>query len=369
MRLATDGALGVVDVVESMHGTIQRFTLPIGRPPAERTTGATGHVYRTIRGGIDLVGGALDKTLNPWTSVVSAEGSPSPRRDALVAALNGVWGDHLLATGNPLALPMSLRPSNEETTETPHTEDDHLLILAHGLCMADTGWRTSDGHDHGARLADAVEITPLYLQYNSGLPIYHNGRELAALLEVICKRWPRPVRAVSLLGYSMGGLVVRSACHYAELEGYSWRTLLDRIITLGTPHLGAPLERAGTWVEFALNVSPYSAPIARLARRRSAGIANLGHSAVTESTSEFVPLPAGVRCFAIAGSRDAEAAPDRRLGGDGIVPVDSALGRSPDKERSLAFPANHQAVLFDVTHLGLLASNEAFVQMRDWMTT
>ena len=345
-----------------MHGTIQRFTLPVGVAPATRTSGVTGLVYRGIRAGVDRVGSGLEAALDPWTGLAGLQGEPSTQRDALLAAVNGIWGDHLRATDNPLALSTSLRPGDFVAT-APRG----LLVLAHGLCMADTGWRTKNGHDHGVRLAEELNLQPLYLQYNSGLPIHQNGQSFAALLEAICQRWSSPVEEIILLGYSMGGLVCRSACHYAQREGYTWTSKLTKLVTLGTPHHGSPLQRAGAWADFVLEISPYSEPIARLTRRRSAGIAALGHGAVTEDEDVFVQLPADVQCYAIAGSRSPKPPPARSSPGDGLVPVDSALGRHPDAERTLAFPDAHQAVLYNVTHLGLLASEDAFVQMRAWM--
>jgi hypothetical protein len=359
VRLARDGTRGVVDVVESMHGTIQRFTLPVGTPPATKTFGVTELVYQGVRGGVEWVGEKLEAALEPWTRLIPPGAKPSPQRDAVVAALNGIWGDHLFATQNPLALEMSLRPGESTTLRAA---GDRLLVLAHGLCMADSGWR-QNGHDHGERLAAETNLMPLYLQYNSGLPVHHNGRSFAAMMEVITRRWPRPVEQIIMLGYSMGGLVARSACHYAEAEGYAWRSKLRQLITLGAPHLGSPLERGGTWFDFALGVSPYSAPIARLTRRRSAGIANLGHGSVTEDEREVVPLPEGVQCYAIAGS----LSDGGRAGGDGLVPVASALGRDRKGDPVLAFPADHQAIVHGVSHLGLLGHAEAFVRMRDWI--
>ncbi len=370
MRLALDGVRGVVDVVESMHGTIQRFTLPIGPPPAKRTRGITGLVYRGIRGGIDLVGGRLEASLAPWADLVTSDGSPSARRDALLAAVNGVWGDYLWASGNALAIPMSLRPADSESSSEvgdPSDVGDRLLVLAHGLCMSDGGWRTKDGHDHGAQLADALNLVPLYLQYNSGLPIHRNGREFAALLEIILRRWPRPVDQIILLGYSMGGLVARSACYYAETEGYEWTSKLHTMVFLGTPHHGSPLSRGGAWVDAVLDVSPYSAPLTRLTRRRSAGIADLRYGTLTEDAQAVVPLPAGVRCFALAGSQTTEPSATSQPSGDGLVPIDSALGRHRDANRTLEFPDAHRAVIYGVSHLGLLANQPAFRQMRDWI--
>ena len=365
VRLAVDGTRGVVDVVESMHGTVQRWTLPVGRPAAERTFGITGLVYRRLRKNVDWVGGSLDAALAPWIRLVP-ETSRSPRgRDVVLAALNGVWGDHLDATNNPLALPMSVSWP-EDRSPSDAERGGRLLVLVHGLCMDGGGWTTRGGHDHGAAISDAAGMTPLYLQYNSGLPVADNGRSLTGLLEAALQSWPQPVEQVTLLGYSMGGLVARSACRYAELEGHGWRSKLSKLITLGTPHLGSPVERGGAWLDGALEVSAYSAPLARLTRRRSAGIADLGHGNVTDTDREVVPLPDGVRCYALAAVQESAKADSGRPPGDGLVPVDSALGRDPDSIRNLDFPKEHRAVVRGVSHLGLVGSRAACEHMIGW---
>ncbi len=58
-----------------------------------------------------------------------------------------------------------------------------------------------------------------------------------------------------IIGHSMGGLVARSACHYAAQARNEWLRRLDKIIFIGTPHHGAPLERGGNWVDVLLGAS------------------------------------------------------------------------------------------------------------------
>ena len=103
--LAVEATTGMTDLVEAMHCNIARVPgLPAQRP----TRGITGLVYRSIRGVTRLVGGGLDAVLAPAVARLGDGGSP-PGREALLAALNGVLGDHLAASGNPLAIPMRLR--------------------------------------------------------------------------------------------------------------------------------------------------------------------------------------------------------------------------------------------------------------------
>ena len=118
-------------------------------------------------------------------------------------------------------------------------------------------------------------ITPIYLHYNSGLSVSTNGRILAQLMERLFDAWPVPIERLALLGHSMGGLVARSALHHSALiprGGPRWPARVDDLVCLGTPHQGAPLERAGHGVDLLLSAAPYAAPLARLGKLRSAGI-------------------------------------------------------------------------------------------------
>jgi hypothetical protein len=107
-RRAFDATSELVDVVERMHSTIQRRPAPVGKALNHPTKGITGLVYRSVRGGVRLIGAGVDVSL---ASVVRflPQGETAPGREALLAAVNGVYGDYLARTGNPLAIEMSLR--------------------------------------------------------------------------------------------------------------------------------------------------------------------------------------------------------------------------------------------------------------------
>ena len=247
------------------------------------------------------------------------------------------------------------------------TPTRRLLLLVHGLCMNDLQWRR-EGHDHGAALAAELGWTPVYLRYNSGLAIAANGRMLAESLETLAARWPVPLQDMVVLGHSMGGLVARSAVHHASESGHAWPRLLRKLLFLGTPQLGAPLERGGHLLDLLLEVSPYSAPFTRIGKTRSAGIVDLRHGTVTRDAREFVPLPDGVRCYAAAASLGARRGPlSERLVGDGLVPLNSALGRHPGDRRSLGIPEARQWVGYGMGHMDLLHRPEVHLQLRDWL--
>ena len=373
-RLAVDATAGLTDLVEAMHA---RIASPPGvSAPEGRTRGITGLVYKSIRGVTQLVGGSVDALLGllePVLAPGAKEGPPSPQREAVLAALNGVLGDHLAASHNPLATPMTLRRDGQALPLEPAAlaaripdASPRLLVLLHGLCMNDRQW-LREGHDHGAALARDLGFTPVYLHYNSGLPVAVNGLAFANLMQRLLDAWPCRVERLVLLGHSMGGLVARSALQQGAAAGQGWPQRVDDLVCLGTPHQGAPLERAGHWIDLLLGATPYAAPLARLGKVRSAGITDLRHGLPQP------PLPAGVRCFALAGSMGAPGEGRGRklkdsVVGDGLVPVASALGQHADTARSLDFPPDHRWLAQGVNHMALLSDGAVYAQACRWLS-
>lgn len=364
-RMAKDATTGLTDLVEAMHGAIAR---PAG------TRGITGFVYKSIRGVTRLAGGGVDALLAMLKPTLQGRTS-SPGREVVLAALNGVLGDYLAASGNPLAIEMSLRRNGIPLT--PTKRGGKILVLVHGLCMSDLQWKRK-GHDHGACLARDLGYAPVYVHYNSGLHVSTNGRAFAAMLEQLVKASASPIEEFVIVAHSMGGLVTRSACHYGAQAGHAWPAHLKSIVFLGTPHHGAPLERGGNWVDIILGATPYAAPFARLGRIRSAGITDLRYGnlldedwagrdrfARARDARLHVPLPEGVRCYAIAAltSRKRSDLKDRLLG-DGLVPLASALGQHKRAARCLAFPRRRQWIGRGMNHLDLLSSPTVYERIR-----
>jgi pimeloyl-ACP methyl ester carboxylesterase len=371
-RLAIDAAIGLTNLVETMHHNISRAPGVLGTPTRKPMTGIPGLVYRTIRGVTRFAGGGINAILARLGPLLEQDPS-SAEREAVLAALNGVLGDHLAASGNPLAISMRLRQEGEPR--------GRILLLVHGLCMNDRQWLRK-GHDHGAALAADAAFTPVYLHYNSGAHVSTNGRELAGRIEALLAAWPVPVEELAIVGHSMGGLVTRSACHYGALAGHDWLRHLRRIVFLGTPHHGAPLERGGNWVDVVLDASPYTAAFARLGKIRSAGITDLRYGnlldedwgrrdrfARSKDARVAVPLPEEVQCHAIAGSLSkAPGDLTGRLLGDGLVPVDSALGRHKDPGRALALPESGRWIACGTGHLDLLDRREVYERISQWLS-
>ncbi|MDP1685963.1 triacylglycerol lipase [Hydrogenophaga sp.] len=390
VRLATQATTGVIGIAEGVHQSVRRkLGLPAGTEH-DRTGGLTGQIYRGIRGVTELVGHGLDgalATLLPLLDDPATHPEPSPAREAVLAALNGVMGDRLLEQNNPLAQRMELRLAGqvlplERPTHLPEQlagVSPHLLLLVHGLCMNDTQWQRA-GHDHGAFLAQALGCTPVYVRYNSGLHTSINGRELAGQLERLVAQWPT-LESITVLGHSMGGLLARAAVYYGRQMGHRWPAQLKNLVFLGTPHHGAPLERAGHGVDVLLAASPFTLPFTKLGMLRSAGITDLRHGHVLDDDwqgrgrfdsphDHRVPLalPEGVACFTVA----ATLAPQRglladRLTGDGLVPLRSALGQHDEAARRLVFAKDSQRTVYRTGHLELLSSPVVAQQLVQWL--
>ena len=285
-KIAVEATTRVTDIVQEMHGNIGGLPARVFSAP----------VYASIRGIAKLVGLSLDVALDKLGPALG-ESVPSAEREAVVAVLNGVVGDWLHDTKNPLAVITRLRHGGDARPR--------IVVLVHGSSMNDRQWLRGE-HDHGAALARDLDATAVYVHYNSGRRVDDVGRELAALLDELVAEWPVPVESIAMVGHSMGGLVARSACAH----GGAWREKLDALVTLGTPHRGAPLERIGHLVQTLGGLTKYSSPIAKLGNVRSAGVRDLRHGLGT-------PLPEGVACFAMAGGKDA------------LVPRKSALADFP----------------------------------------
>ena len=385
-RLVGDATLGLTDLVEAMHATITHAPGILGPPTRSGTHGIAGLVYGSIRVITGLVAGAADAALGQLAQHFGEPG-PSAERGALLAALNGVLGDYLAATDNPLAIPMRLRCDGRSldlsarslATSIPEPRQN-IILLVHGLCMHDGHWLRRE-HDHGARLAAGLGYTPVYLHYNTGLHISTNGRAFADLIEALLLHWPVPVENVAIIAHSMGGLVARSACHYGALASHGWLRHLRDIVFLGTPHHGAPLERVGNWLNGMLGVSPYTAALTRLGKIRSAGITDLRYgNLLDEDWAECdrfahrgdqrrpVSLPDGVQCYTIAATAGTAAGdPCGQLLGDGLVPLNSALGRHANPDLAVCFPESHQWIGYAMNHLDLLDRAEVYEQMRRWL--
>jgi pimeloyl-ACP methyl ester carboxylesterase len=199
------------------------------------------------------------------------------------------------------------------------------------------------------------------------------------MLQQLCDAWPVPVESISLIGHSMGGLVIRSACSYAGRDRARWLPSLRRVVCLGTPHHGSPLEKAGHAFETAMRKLPYAEPML-LGRLRSAGIRDLRHGALLDEDRQghhpdekkpdqhkVVPLVPGVDYYFAAASlgRD-ERDPLGHLLGDLLVRPDSAVGIHRNELKRLKVRPENCRVFHEKNHFDLLDDAHVQQQVVDW---
>ena len=316
-RLVVDGAAGVTSLVEHVHKSIIDAPGLRGCATADRRRRATRLPRRARRLSLDGRGPRRAAALldaGPHDQPVSRE------REIALAVLNGIFGDHLAETGNPLALEMRFRCNGRALKLDRDAR--------RGLSRRDRQGRRARARTlHERPPVDAAEpqpwrcaaancsYTPAYLSYNSGLHISVNGRAFADALEALVAAWPVEIVDLVVIGHSMGGLVARSACAYGEQAGHRWRDQLHKLIFLGTPHQGAPIERIGNWVDAALGKTPYAAPFARLGQIRSAGVTDLRYGNLLDEDwkgrDRFEREPNGAAPFRFPNGQPATRSPPR----------------------------------------------------------
>jgi len=289
--------------------------------------------------------------------------------DASIAILNGVIGDHLARTSNGLATETTffpaigaapLRLEAEDLARAFPAPSRRIVVLVHGLMCTETVWLQPDGGDYGSLLATDLGFCPIYVRYNTGLRIAESGASLARALELFVEGYPAPPDEIVLIGHSMGGLVARSACHVARIEGLRWLPLVRRAIYLGTPHLGTPLERVGRVVAKLLRAvpDPYTRLVADLGDLRSAGIKDLGDG--LREARHPVPLLPEIQHFLVAASLSDPLL--ATLFGDALVPVSSATnghlrdGVAPD----------NLMILDGSDHMSIARDPSVYATIRGW---
>ncbi|MFT5897637.1 MAG: pimeloyl-ACP methyl ester carboxylesterase [Glaciecola sp.] len=377
-RLTIDAVLAITDIVESMHKRVSPLSGAKSTTEKENLSGISGLVYRNIRNVTERVGKSIDAPLAAISTVLDSQPDSSSTQ-SLLAALNGVLGDHLVLSKNALAIPMHFRRKGQILNETQLREvinqsNGKILVMVHGLCMNDLQW-DHEGHDHGAELAKESGMGAIYLHYNTGQHISDNGQHFASLLESLVNLSDKYLE-INILAHSMGGLVSRSAFHVAENSGHLWPEVLKNLIFLGTPHHGAALEKAGNWIDLILGAHSYTVPFARLVKVRSSGITDLRYGNVQEldwhATERFefsgdqrlpLPLPNKVKCFAVATS--AKESLTYPLG-DGLVRIKSALGEHQDPAFHLNIPDTRKWVGTNINHMQLLSDPKVYQVLKTW---
>jgi pimeloyl-ACP methyl ester carboxylesterase len=378
-RVATEEAAGMPGGIGSVHAAIAGRVFsalgPSAAPVRLLHDGISRGAYGGVRGGLTLLGRATGAAVARRPE--PRPPSTTPRGAAVIAAVNGLRGDVLEREGSALALPMAVRAGGEPVGPEAFTQaTGRLVVFVHGLGETEFAWELGGAEPYGARLPG---WTPLYVRYNSGRHISENGASLDTLLEAFAAGWPVDVQEIALVGHSMGGLVARSAGFQAAERGAEWVRHVRRVVSLGTPHFGAPLEQAVHVASAALHRLPETRPLARFLRRRSAGIRDLRHGSLVDEdwrdhdpdalrarACREVPLLEGAtHCFVAATITSTPHHPLGRLLGDCLVLVPSASGRS--RARRLGFKDEDGLQLTGTHHLALLNHGAVYAQLRRWL--
>jgi hypothetical protein len=398
-QLARVTLRGSTDRIHELHQGIAdrafRAVGSAGRPVQVVHDAISGLTYSTVRAtlgiGARAVGGAAALRASGRDLDTDRAG-----RVAL-AVLNGAHGDLVRQEAPALAMDMSVRVAGRAVRlETAALREafpgasGRLAVFLHGLTETEDSWGYGAERHHGDRavtygsqLQRDLGLAPVHLRYNTGLHISENGRSLDALLTALVDAWPVPVQDIVLIGHSMGGLVARSALHQAgggTPEAHGWTHLVRDTVTLGSPHLGAPLERGVHRLAAQLARLPETRPLSRLLTLRSVGIKDLRHGTLVEAdwtgrdldalapgNHTHVPLHDGARHFVVLAtlSRD-PAGRTADLLGDLLVPPRSATGDSGDDDR-LTFPPDHVHRLGGLHHFDLLNHPRIYEQIRRWL--
>jgi pimeloyl-ACP methyl ester carboxylesterase len=323
----------------------------------------------------------------------TAAGTPSWYVDYLQSSINGFWGDSLGRRKSRLDPGMTLRHHGRYLPATPEAlgaafpdPTGKVCVFVHSLAATEWLWSRSAKEHYGdpdvtfgTRLRDDLGFTPIYLRYNTGRHISENGRELAALLSEVLDAYPVPVEEIALVGHSMGGLVARSAAHYASENGEPWVAHLRHVACIGTPHLGAPLEKVVnllTGVLRGFKAAGAQVP-AELLDSRSAGVKDLRHGytvdeewtgkdpdEVLADARRNVPLVDGVGYYFLAAtiSRDRDH-PLGQLLGDLLVRLPSASGEATEPARRIHFTGG--AVFTGMSHACMANHPDVYEALHD----
>lgn len=312
--------------------------------------------------------------------------STTPRGSALIAAVTGLRGDALEAEGSPLSQPMAVRVDGEPVAldadslrEAFPDAGPRLVVFVHGLMTTEFSWALFGPETYGDGLARELGCTPVYVRYNTGRHISENGRSLSELMEELVAAWPVDAKQIALVGHSMGGLVARSACCHAAEEGADWAGLITHSVSLGTPHMGAPLEQAVHVLSAGLARLPETRPFANFLRRRSGGIRDLRQGSLVDedwrdsdpdalrgaACAEIPLLEGATHCFVSAAITRGKRHPLGRLLGDTLVLVPSASGRG--RTRRIPFEDEYGMHLGAATHFTLLNHPAVYERLRDWL--
>ena len=314
-----------------------------------------------------------------------ATSEPRPTWTALsLSILNGVVGDYLQERGNGLAIEMGFyhhnRPlplSSAAITHVHSTPTGKICLLLHGLVSNEGIWAFADPAQpaeqtsYGALLQRDLGFTSFYVRYNSGLPIGENGCNLAGLIEQLLASYPVPISEIVLIGHSMGGLVIRSACELASQNEAAWVQLVTRAFYIGTPHDGANLARFahGTVALLQAIPNPITRLIGTVINIRSQGIQDLRHGAA-HAAPNISPDPAWLPCmkhYLLVGTLTKNPRHlITLLFGDALVQIPDLPQSTAATPPSAGPHSDHLQIFPGVHHLALAHNSAVYQQIKRW---
>ncbi len=385
--------------VEEVHRAVARRALGLTPATSSARTvhdAIAGGFYGGVRAALRVAGSAAGGAVELVPRPSAAPAGSTPRARTALAALNASIGDQLVIDNSALAIRMALRADGREVLAQSDTlaatypdATTKLAVFLHGLGETEDAWGLhADRHyqdgtvTYGTRLADDLGYTPLYLRYNTGLHVSDNGRRLADLLTDIVAAWPTTIDEIVVVAHSVGGLVTRSACYYGEQTAEPWVPLVRHIFYLGSPHLGAPLERLASYVGWALSKTDETRPVASLMNGRSAGFKDLRFGYLLDDDwrdcdtdtclrdhRHDVPLLPTANHYAVSATLTADRDhPLGRIVGDLLVQPASAHGRHP-RGRHIPFEVDHRHHLGRSHHFHLLNHPALYEVMRARLQT
>jgi Putative serine esterase (DUF676) len=323
-------------------------------------------LYGGVGGGLRLASRGLDRVAATGVGPRLEEGA---RGRFVSSAVNGLIGDRLLRERPQLAIQMALRLGGADVVVEPDQlaaaypdATGRLVLFLHGLCENESYWqfhRDRTGTTYADMLAERG-WTPLLLRANTGLPLRENGAALTALLQRVVEAWPVPVTRIALVGHSLGGLVMRAAGAVASEVEEPWSGRVTDVVTLGTPHLGAPIAWGIGHGSRGLGRLPETAPFGRVLDWRSRGV----HDLVAGLAEDVPPLPHARYHLVAATLTRSERHPVGHVVGDLLVRPRSAYGR--DRRRTL-FPDADVLHVGRTDHFGLLNHPEVHAALKRWL--
>ena len=353
---------------DRIHGVGRLATGATGASVGERVhRGIAGAVYAGIGGGLRLASTGLDRAA---ATGVGPRLEDTREGRFVSSAVNGLIGDRLLRERPHMAIAMAVRhegrdvvPDGPGLTAAFPEPTGRLVVFLHGLCENESYWRRHRERT-GTTYAEALAArgwTPVMLRANTGLPLRQNGAALTGLLQQVLEAWPVPVERIALVGHSLGGLVIRATGAVAADVPEPWTSRVSDVVTLGTPHLGAPIAWGIGHGSRGLGLLPETAAFGRLLDWRSAGV----HDLVAGLAEDVPPLPHARYRLVAATLTDSQRHPVGDLVGDLLVRPRSAYGR--DRRGRSLFPDADVLHVGRTDHFGLLNHPQVHTALAQWL--